>query len=279
MARNLYVLFQLSWCAAYAGAGIAALVQFAGDPIPPNSTLQSVMVGCLGFAALGLLIEARRGLYSACMFLLIFSLLAGAPGLVTPLLGPASPIALGMLAVSASLFIPSLVYVVRSQSAGGRHPDVLAGNFGKEAVLEYEGVQLVTVAPAEVDAGSVFELQLFLQNCWSGPRTFELGLVVVGSSGADFPTVQFDQRPRVVLGPLEVGELTIPIAIGAGVAPASLALEGSPSVAGMSGMRQRVRRLRFSVAIAPAHDGLSPAEVPTVRWRRLWSLEAAPTDG
>jgi hypothetical protein len=148
-----------------------------------------------------------------------------------------TPYATSAAIVSLAAAIAAGVTLWRLSRAADEVPNVLADQFGKGALLESDGVQLVVVPPAEVSAREAATLQLFLQNCFDAAREVSVRLESDGRARR----LLYDPRPVARLGPLEVGVLAIPLRARPG--PAGWAeLVASVSADGAGG--RRVRRWR-----------------------------------
>jgi hypothetical protein len=178
--------------------------------------------------------EAWRDLQSASVFTVIAALVGLIISLAILHFSAHTPVLLAWVALlCGSAMVAAIAGLVRTQHGRERITDLLAQRFGRGAIGEVEGVQLVVTGPGQpVAIGDRAEIQVHLQNCWSAKRTFAFSLRELGTGALRFPPIA-----TVVIGPLEVGCLRIPVVPVRG--PGNLTLVGSPRVKGWRGRRAR----------------------------------------
>lgn len=120
-------------------------------------------------------------------------------------------------------------------------PNKLVELFGREAVREFEGVQVVANGSQTVRPGEIAEIRLYLQNCHDAPGDF----VVKARLPKELEASQKARVPleaRTRLDPLAVGVMKLPILTTATLAPGTYPVELEFGVEGLIG--RRVRRWR-----------------------------------
>ena len=124
--------------------------------------------------------------------------------------GSLTPGLLALTFAAAAVLVAGAGFVARCQLAKPSVPDVLAERFGRGAVYETSGVQLVVLAPLTNPANAIVPIELYLQNCTDAPRTVEVVLddrPLFGRGGR----IRWRKPPPVELAPGEVQLLRIPI--------------------------------------------------------------------
>jgi hypothetical protein len=108
-----------------------------------------------------------------CLFLIVVAL-----ALEGETLSPGT-IVLGVLSAGSGL--GAAVALVQYHRTPDPVPGLLRTWFAENQIRERVGIQLVaTVAPAVVGPGSAFELRLYLQNTWDGPRRVSVQILALG---------------------------------------------------------------------------------------------------
>jgi hypothetical protein len=112
-----------------------------------------------------------------------------------------------------STWLACLVILARSVFVKDSRPHELIKRFGERHLFEHAGVQLaVELADSNAMSRGVFEVQVFLQNCWDKERSATLGLYPrCGFFGLPGGAVVAEPKKPIVLRGAEVGVLAIPV--------------------------------------------------------------------
>lgn len=210
---------------------------------PADATMLGIFWVSLGLAAFGLLVEARRDLYTFCIFATVFGVIAAIiTGSVVVYGVDPHPVAGVVAVLTGAGSLACVIYLVRTQYGSEILPNVLRTEFADLPVHEVDGVQFVaSQSAAELPVGGVLEIRVVVQNCWDRERTLVFRLkperrITLNSAG-----LLFDRSACITLGPAEVGVLSIPIVAEAN-ANGRYSLMAQPRVQGDGGARVRRRR-------------------------------------
>ncbi len=187
-----------------------------------------------GIAGWMIVREIRHDLYQLCTYWAFFGFIAAMGSLLLIL----SHHLLGFVfaGLSISAWIASVIVLVRARLAKDERPNELLRRFKREHVFEHAGVQIAVEVPDEAALISgVFDVRVFVQNCWDAERSVSIfllprkGLVQVpGGAEVAVPT-----DPLMLQG-TEVGVLSIPVVV---TTPSRVAIYVELRASGTGGRR------------------------------------------
>ena len=252
--RRLEAGFSVLWGVvsfALLGVGVLCLVTLDPELVLPGGAL----AGCVGVAAAGLVIAARRDFYEFCVCAGTLSLVAAAAcaiaaaGIDQETVWP--QLAAGLLGLCGATCLAS---AWRESHADERLPNVLLEELARSDIYEIDGVQFGLIqSDVEVLAGHELNVHMFVQNGFDSERGFELKLqprADVGRSGH----LALDKELRVDLPGGAAASLWIPIAVHP-KARGSYRVQVLPKVTGSGGTRIRRRRAkRYRPPVGPVEQ-------------------------
>lgn len=203
----LWVIIGLS----YLFAAISSFIIFfpaKPDSVPPASEFYWMLWLGWIFGTICLMLQAKRDLYTVCLFTSVTGfLIAFICGAVVLYGTEPHPITVGIAGIGAILMIASIVYIGWSEYGTDKMPNILRQHFRRSSIVEADGVQFVSFHTGQhVSPGESFKIVLFLQNCWNAERTVRFSLESESNKSLIYP-----QETEFFLPPGAVMKVSIPV--------------------------------------------------------------------
>lgn len=182
-----------------------------GNPLTSAALYVALVLG--GSSAWILAREVRRDLYQLCTFWLFFGVVSAVGSLL--LSSEHRLTGWGLACLSLVTWVASLVVLAHAHLARDGRPNELLKRFSRDRVFEHAGVQIAVEPPdAAALAEGIFDVRIFVQNCWDAERTASISLAPRRGFAQVPGGAEFANRvaPLRLQGG-EVGVLSIPVAV------------------------------------------------------------------
>lgn len=233
-------------------AAVVSSIEFTIENRPHNPTMFWIFGVSLMVALAGLIVQAKRDLYSFFSFTMVFgALVAMITGAVAIMDTSPHPVAAAIATVMSAVSLGSLSYLLWTQLGSGRFPNVLKQSFPGVPLYEIDGVQFLALQSAvNTHASEPVEITVAAQNCWNAERVLVFKLEMQARMSLNRAKLVFEEAPELRLSAAEVALLHIPVVAEPGAA-GTYSLVAAPRVLGRGGVRVRRRRVQTLPTYVP----------------------------